>query len=82
VQTGSIFFRGLFTHLPFSLNIYVVIVTHREGNRMLFEYKKKDAKDQLILTDGRTKAEADAKLKEMVKNRGDLIKDWTLAWTN
>jgi hypothetical protein len=49
---------------------------------MLFEYKKKDTKDQLILTDGRTKAEADAKLKEMVKNRGDLIKDWILAWTN
>jgi hypothetical protein len=49
---------------------------------MLFEYKNKNAKDQVILTDGRTKAEADAKLKEMVRNRGELIKDWTLAWTN
>jgi hypothetical protein len=49
---------------------------------MLFEYKHKSAKDRLILTDGRTKAEADAKLKEMVKNRGELIKDWTLAWNN
>jgi len=49
---------------------------------MLFEYKKKDSKEELILTDGRTKAEADAKLKEMVRSRGELIKDWSLAWSN
>ena len=49
---------------------------------MLFEYKKKDAKEDVILTDGRTKAEADAKLKEMLKKRGDLVKDWILASSN
>ncbi len=48
---------------------------------MLFEYRKRNSKDNLILIDGRTKAEADAKLKEVVKGRGELIKDWILAWS-
>jgi hypothetical protein len=48
---------------------------------VLFEYRKKDSKEELILTDGATKAEADAKLKEMVKGRGGLIKDWSLSWS-
>jgi len=48
---------------------------------MLFEYRKKDAKDQLILTDGRTKAEADEKMRNMIKRSGGLIKDWSLSWS-
>lgn len=56
---------------------------------MLFEYKRAGAsrqsnagaRQELILTDGRTKAEADAKLREIIKRRGGLIKDWVLDWS-
>lgn len=55
---------------------------------MLFEYKRAAAggqsnvsKEDSILTDGRTKAEADAKLREMIKRRGGMVKDWVLAWS-
>jgi len=55
---------------------------------MLFEYKRaagerqdNASKEDYILTDGRTKAEADAKLREMIKRRGGLVKDWVLDWS-
>jgi len=55
---------------------------------MLFEYKRAAAgrgtsvsKEDSILTDGRTKAEADAKLREIIKRRGELVKDWVLDWS-
>jgi hypothetical protein len=48
---------------------------------MLFEYKRTASKEELIMTDGRTKAEADAKLREIIKRRGGLVKDWVLAWS-
>ncbi|MCK5008195.1 MAG: hypothetical protein V3V57_10070 [Spirochaetia bacterium] len=47
---------------------------------MLFEYRRKNSKEEIILTDGRTKAEADAKMRDMIKRSGGLIKDWSLAW--
>ena len=37
---------------------------------MLFEYHRKNSKEEIILTDGRNKAEADAKMRE-----------WSLSWS-
>ncbi len=48
---------------------------------MLFEYRRKNSAEQIIMTDGRTKAEADAKMKEMIKRSGGTIKEWSLAWS-
>ena len=48
---------------------------------MLFEYRRKNSKEEIILTDGRTKAEADEKMRNMIKRTGGLIKDWSLAWS-
>ena len=48
---------------------------------MLFEYRRKNSKEELILTDGRTKAEADEKMRDMIKRSGGLIKDWSLSWS-
>ena len=48
---------------------------------MLFEYRRKDAKEEVILTDGRTKAEADEKMRAMIKRSGGLIKEWSLSWS-
>ena len=49
---------------------------------MLFEYRRKNSKEEIILTDGRTKAEADEKMRDMIKRSGGLIKDWSLAWSH
>ena len=46
---------------------------------MLFEYHYKKSKDEIILTDGQTKAEADAKMRDIVKSAGGMIKDWVLS---
>jgi hypothetical protein len=45
---------------------------------MLFEYRHKKSKDEIILTDGQTKAEADAKMRAIVKSAGGVIKEWAL----
>ncbi len=49
---------------------------------MLFEYRRKNSKEEVILIDGRTKAEADAKMRDMIKRSGGLIKDWSLCWSH
>jgi len=48
---------------------------------MLFEYRSKKSKEEIILIDGRTKAEADEKMRDMIKRSGGLIKDWSLSWS-
>ena len=50
---------------------------------MLFEYRRKNSKskEEIILIDGRTKAEADEKMRNMIRRSGGLIKDWSLSWS-
>jgi hypothetical protein len=48
---------------------------------MLFAYRREKSKDEYIITDGQTKAEADAKMREMIKRRGGVIKEWVLDWS-
>lgn len=68
--------------IPFYLNICVSVLNHIGRGNMLFEYRRKDSKEEIILTDGRTKAEADEKMRDMIKRSGGLIKDWSLAWSH
>ena len=48
---------------------------------MLFEYRRKNDREEIILTDGRTKAEADEKIRQIIKRSGGLIKEWSLSWS-
>jgi hypothetical protein len=78
---GQIFYKILFTKNQFYLNICDSVLSYLGRGNMLFEYRRKDSKEEVILTDGRTKAEADEKMRDMIKRSGGLIKDWSLSWS-
>ena len=70
-----------FTNSPIYLNICSSIYSDLGRGTMLFEYRRKNSKEEVILTDGRTKAEADEKMRDMIKRSGGVIKDWSLSWS-
>jgi hypothetical protein len=71
----------LFTKSRFYLNICNSVLSYLGRGNMLFEYRRKNSKEEVILTDGRTKAEADEKMRDMIRRSGGLIKDWSLSWS-
>jgi hypothetical protein len=77
----AFFLKIPFTKSRFYLNICNSVLSYFGRGNMLFEYRRKSSKEEIILTDGRTKAEADEKMRDMIKRSGGLIKDWSLSWS-